>query len=93
MQKRDFPGPVPPPFEMCAVHRYPPDARRFNRSGLKGSWDQERAGKRMKLKEPETWERLLSLEGNKAATWQKLLGVRAARKHFCTQIKMKDQTY
>lgn len=29
----------------------------------------------MTLKEPETWERLLSREGNKAATWEKLIGL------------------
>ncbi|XP_034009134.1 telomerase protein component 1 [Trematomus bernacchii] len=53
--------------------KYPADANIFNRSGIKGSWDREKAGKRMKLKEPETWERLLSREGNKAATWEKLI--------------------
>ena len=35
---------------------------------------QERAGKRMKLKTPETWETQVSLKGNKATTWQDLLG-------------------
>uniref|UniRef100_A0AAV2JXL3 TROVE domain-containing protein n=1 Tax=Knipowitschia caucasica TaxID=637954 RepID=A0AAV2JXL3_KNICA len=54
-------------------HRYPSDAKAFTLSGIKGTWDHERAGKRMKLQEPETWERLLSREGNKAATWEKLL--------------------
>ncbi|KAM9349866.1 telomerase protein component 1 [Symphorus nematophorus] len=53
--------------------KYPADPKTFNRSGMKGTWDRERAGQRMKLKEPETWERLLSLEGNKAATWEKLI--------------------
>ncbi|KAM6989331.1 telomerase protein component 1 [Tautogolabrus adspersus] len=53
--------------------KYPADHRTFNRSGIKGTWDRERAGQRMKLKEPETWERLLSQEGNKAATWEKLI--------------------
>uniref|UniRef100_A0A1A8DN79 Telomerase-associated protein 1 n=3 Tax=Nothobranchius TaxID=28779 RepID=A0A1A8DN79_NOTKA len=53
--------------------KYPSDAKAFTRSGLKGEWDRERAGQRMKLKEPQTWERLLSLEGNKAATWEKLI--------------------
>ncbi|XP_059200044.1 telomerase protein component 1 [Centropristis striata] len=53
--------------------KYPADPKTFNRSGMKGTWDRERAGKRMKLKEPETWERLLSLQGNKAATWEKLI--------------------
>nr|XP_040028059.1 telomerase protein component 1 isoform X1 [Gasterosteus aculeatus aculeatus] len=53
--------------------KYPADPKTFTRSGIKGSWDRERAGQRMKLKEPETWERLLSQEGNKAATWEKLI--------------------
>ncbi|XP_068587704.1 telomerase protein component 1 isoform X2 [Cebidichthys violaceus] len=53
--------------------KYPADLKTFTHSGIKGTWDRERAGKRMKLKEPETWERLLSLEGNKAATWEKLI--------------------
>uniref|UniRef100_A0A3Q3EKU1 TROVE domain-containing protein n=1 Tax=Labrus bergylta TaxID=56723 RepID=A0A3Q3EKU1_9LABR len=53
--------------------KYPADPKIFSRSGIKGAWDRERAGQRMKLKEPETWERLLSQEGNKAATWEKLI--------------------
>ncbi|XP_034743030.1 telomerase protein component 1 isoform X2 [Etheostoma cragini] len=53
--------------------KYPADLKAFTRSGIKGAWDRERAGKRMKLKAPETWERLLSLEGNKASTWEKLI--------------------
>ncbi|XP_034559515.1 telomerase protein component 1-like [Notolabrus celidotus] len=53
--------------------KYPADVKSFTKSGMKGKWDRERAGQRMKLKEPETWERLLSLEGNKAATWEKLI--------------------
>lgn len=55
-------------------HRYPADLKSFTHSGMKGVWDRERAGQRMKLKEPE-WKRLLSLQGNKAATWEKLIGV------------------
>ncbi|XP_061694607.1 telomerase protein component 1 isoform X2 [Syngnathoides biaculeatus] len=53
--------------------KYPADLKAFNHSGLEGSWERERAGQRMKLKNVETWERLLSLEGNKAATWEKLI--------------------
>ncbi|KAM9844961.1 telomerase protein component 1 [Aulostomus maculatus] len=53
--------------------KYPADLKAFTCSGMKGDWDRERAGQRMKLKEPETWERLVSLEGNKAATWEKLI--------------------
>ncbi|XP_008297460.1 telomerase protein component 1 [Stegastes partitus] len=57
--------------------KYPADPKAFTVSGLKGDWDRERAGQRMKLKEPQTWEQLLSLEGNKAATWEKLIDKRS----------------
>ncbi|XP_037643580.1 telomerase protein component 1 isoform X2 [Sebastes umbrosus] len=64
----------PAEYVMAILGRkYPADLKAFTHSGIKGSWDRERAGTRMKLKEPETWERLLSLEGNKAATWEKLI--------------------
>ncbi|XP_024136918.1 telomerase protein component 1 isoform X2 [Oryzias melastigma] len=53
--------------------KYPRDLKSFTHSGLKGAWDRDRAGQRMKLKEPRTWEQLLSAEGNKAATWEKLI--------------------
>ncbi|KAM7405298.1 hypothetical protein PAMP_012571 [Pampus punctatissimus] len=53
--------------------KYPADLKAFNLSGMNGVWDKNRAGQRMKLKEPETWERLLSQEGNNAATWEKLI--------------------
>nr|XP_019966151.1 PREDICTED: telomerase protein component 1 isoform X1 [Paralichthys olivaceus] len=53
--------------------KYPADLKAFTHSGMKGVWEREQAGKRMKLKEPETWERLLGAEGNKAATWEKLI--------------------
>ncbi|KAK7159508.1 hypothetical protein R3I94_005751 [Phoxinus phoxinus] len=53
--------------------KYPSDVKAFSRSGLSGVWERERAGKRMKLKQPDTWERKLSQEGNKAATWEKLI--------------------
>lgn len=56
------------------VHRYPADIQAFSRSGLNGTWQKELSGKRMKLKLPDTWDRLLSQEGNKAATWEKLIG-------------------
>lgn len=39
----------------------------------------------MKLKEPETWERLLSQEGNKAATWEKLIGALVVPKSHSSQ--------
>ncbi|XP_048050287.1 telomerase protein component 1-like isoform X2 [Megalobrama amblycephala] len=53
--------------------KYPSDPKAFSRSGLSGVWERERAGKRMKLKQPDTWECRLSQEGNKAATWEKLI--------------------
>lgn len=65
---------------MFVFSRYPSDIKAFTRSGMKGTWERERAGKRMKLKEPETWERLLSQEGNKASTWERLIGL------FCVFI-------
>lgn len=64
-------------LNQCLIHllpRYPADVKAFTHSGMKGEWDREQAGQRMKLKQPETWERLVSREGNKAATWEKLIG-------------------
>nr|XP_055057550.1 telomerase protein component 1-like [Misgurnus anguillicaudatus] len=57
--------------------KYPSDLKSFSVSGLSGVWDRERAGKPMKLKQPETWERKLSQEGNKASTWEKLIDNRS----------------
>eukprot|EP01115_Flamella_aegyptia_P007180 TRINITY_DN29901_c0_g1_i1.p1 TRINITY_DN29901_c0_g1~~TRINITY_DN29901_c0_g1_i1.p1 ORF type:complete len:658 (+),score=296.62 TRINITY_DN29901_c0_g1_i1:99-2072(+) len=53
--------------------KYPETDKLFAKSGLKGQWDVNRAGKRMKLPTPETWETLLSAKGNKHTTWQELL--------------------
>uniref|UniRef100_A0A673J018 TROVE domain-containing protein n=1 Tax=Sinocyclocheilus rhinocerous TaxID=307959 RepID=A0A673J018_9TELE len=53
--------------------KYPSDLKAFSRSGLSGVWERERAGKPMKFKQPDTWECKLSQEGNKAATWEKLI--------------------
>ena len=53
--------------------KYPEDREEFRRSKLQGVWDQERAGKRMKLPTPETWETQVSSKGNKASTWQELI--------------------
>ncbi|KAG9331111.1 hypothetical protein JZ751_020245, partial [Albula glossodonta] len=57
--------------------RYPGDVHMFSRSGLKGAWQRERAGQRMKLQQPDTWERVLSQQGNKASTWEGLIDRRA----------------
>ncbi|KAM9715164.1 telomerase protein component 1 isoform 1-T1 [Dama dama] len=53
--------------------RYPSNLQAFSRSHLPGPWDSSRAGKRMKLARPETWERELSLRGNKATVWEELI--------------------
>ncbi|XP_045306132.1 telomerase protein component 1 isoform X4 [Leopardus geoffroyi] len=54
-------------------YRYPSTLQKFSRSRLPGPWDSSRAGKRMKLPRPETWERELSLRGNKASVWEELI--------------------
>ncbi|XP_041594364.1 telomerase protein component 1 isoform X2 [Vulpes lagopus] len=54
-------------------YRYPSDLQRFSRSRLPGPWDPSRAGKRMKLLRPETWEREVSLRGNRAPVWEELI--------------------
>ncbi|XP_050397784.2 telomerase protein component 1 [Patella vulgata] len=53
--------------------KYPDNLEDFYKARLPGTWDEERAGKRMKLPVPETWETQVSLKGNKATTWQQLL--------------------
>ena len=59
---------------MCLIgKKYPEDAEAFRKSRLPGMWDEDRAGKRMKLATPETWETQVSLKGNKASTWQDLI--------------------
>ncbi|CAL8326348.1 unnamed protein product [Arctogadus glacialis] len=57
--------------------KYPASAKQFIHSGLKGEWDRKKAGLRMKLEQPVTWERLLSQQGNKAATWEQLIDNKA----------------
>ena len=64
-------------FEMMfslVCSRYPSNLQAFSRSHLPGPWDSSRAGKRMKLARPETWERELSSRGNKATVWEELIG-------------------
>lgn len=53
--------------------KYPENREEFRRSKLQGVWDEERAGKRMKLPTPETWETQVSSKGNKASTWETLI--------------------
>ena len=59
---------------MCLLgKKYPEDVEAFRRSRLPGTWDESRAGKRMKLATPETWETTVSMHGNKAHTWEQLI--------------------
>jgi telomerase protein component 1 len=53
--------------------KYPLNEEEFFRAKLPGNFDLQRAGRRMKLPIPETWETLLSAKGNKAATWEELI--------------------
>ncbi|KAL7876702.1 hypothetical protein AOLI_G00116650 [Acnodon oligacanthus] len=53
--------------------KYPSDVKAFERSGLSGVWQSDRAGQRMKLNQPDTWQTTLSREGNEAATWEKMI--------------------
>ena len=55
-------------------HRYPSTLDEFYKARLPGMFEEERADKRMKLPTPETWETQVSLKGNKASTWQDLIG-------------------
>ncbi|XP_020013985.2 telomerase protein component 1 isoform X1 [Castor canadensis] len=54
-------------------YRYPSSLQLFSQSHLPGPWDSSRAGQRMKLSRPETWERELSLRGNRASVWEELI--------------------
>eukprot|EP01113_Clastostelium_recurvatum_P018405 TRINITY_DN2169_c0_g1_i12.p1 TRINITY_DN2169_c0_g1~~TRINITY_DN2169_c0_g1_i12.p1 ORF type:complete len:2586 (+),score=522.10 TRINITY_DN2169_c0_g1_i12:146-7903(+) len=59
---------------MCILgKKYPANESEYRRLGLTGEYDSSRAGKRMKLPVPETWETLLSAKGNKASTWEELI--------------------
>ena len=53
--------------------KYPEDKERFRQSRLEGMFDPSRAGKRMKLKTPVTWETQISLHGNKPEVWARLI--------------------
>ncbi len=64
----------PVEYVMCLVgKKYPEDAEAFRKSRLPGMWEQDRAGKRMKLPTPETWETQISTKGNHARVWQDLI--------------------
>ena len=51
---------------MCILgKKYPMSLEEFRNSGLPGVFDPSKAGTRMKLPTPETWETLVSEKGNK----------------------------
>jgi len=59
---------------MCILgKKYPETREAFMTAKLPGEFNEEMAGKRMKLPTPETWETEISLKGNKASTWQSLI--------------------
>jgi len=59
---------------MCILgKKYPLDESEFRILKLPGRFEVERAGKRMKLPVPETWETFLAAKGNKAETWEELI--------------------
>jgi len=60
--------------KLVVIVRYPATLDEFYQARLPGTFDENRAGKRMKLPTPETWETQVSLKGNKASTWQDLIG-------------------
>ena len=62
--------------------KYPLDADAYAASGLDGAFDAARAGKRMRLAVPLTWETELSAKGNKAEVWERLHSTR----HHVTRI-------
>ncbi|KAG2462361.1 TEP1 protein, partial [Polypterus senegalus] len=53
--------------------KYPKDVQSFVKSGLPGFWDSNLAGKRMKLKRPDTLEQRLGQFGSKAEVWEDLI--------------------
>jgi len=53
--------------------KYPATQEDFVKSHLPGEFDATRAGKRMKLPTPETWETQVSAKGNRHTTWEELM--------------------
>eukprot|EP01006_Ploeotia_vitrea_P017745 TRINITY_DN48987_c0_g1_i1.p1 TRINITY_DN48987_c0_g1~~TRINITY_DN48987_c0_g1_i1.p1 ORF type:complete len:857 (-),score=123.12 TRINITY_DN48987_c0_g1_i1:1601-4171(-) len=53
--------------------RYPENEEAFKKAGLTGDYNKEKAGQRMKLPVPVTWETEISSKGNKASTWEGLI--------------------
>eukprot|EP01130_Rhizamoeba_saxonica_P006688 TRINITY_DN2669_c0_g1_i1.p1 TRINITY_DN2669_c0_g1~~TRINITY_DN2669_c0_g1_i1.p1 ORF type:complete len:2177 (+),score=451.33 TRINITY_DN2669_c0_g1_i1:90-6620(+) len=59
---------------MCILgKKYPLNEKEFRESGIEGTFEESKAGTRMKLKIPETWETQLSKLGNTADTWISLI--------------------
>jgi len=59
---------------MCLLgKKYPNSENEFRELNLPGKFEEDKAGRRMKLPTPETWETLLSEKGNKASTWEELI--------------------
>ncbi|XP_054722167.1 telomerase protein component 1-like [Uloborus diversus] len=59
---------------MCLLgKKYPSCYQDFQSSGLPGNWDSSKAGQRMKLPVPETWETQISAYGNNPAVWESLI--------------------
>ena len=61
-------------FTAIVAARYPETLDEFYQARLPGTFDDSKAGKRMRLQIPETWETQVALKGNKAGTWQDLIG-------------------
>ncbi|XP_075239383.1 telomerase protein component 1-like [Convolutriloba macropyga] len=53
--------------------KYPETPEEFSKLQMTGVFDSDKAGKRMRLAIPETWETQVSARGNKAEVWQELL--------------------
>lgn len=62
--------------------RYPESQEEFEMSGLAGEYDPERAGKRMKVETPPTWDRELSEKGNVPTTWAPLVRAKDERGRY-----------
>ncbi|KAN0022174.1 hypothetical protein ACTFIU_004345 [Dictyostelium citrinum] len=53
--------------------KYPQTYEEFIKNKLPGQFEPERAGKRMRLPIPETWETMVSAKGNNSETWEELM--------------------
>merc|ERR1719395_374382 len=62
--------------------RYPATLEAFEESKLKGDFDEDRVGSRLRLDIPETWDRQLSKDGNNPKTWAALLSNRDSKGHY-----------